>query len=345
MAKTVTLKQVAAHVGVSYQTVSKVINHQIQVSRETEQRIWEAINELGYRPNQLARALSSQRSHLIGYSWAPTPPDTANSILDQFLQSMATAAEDASYHLLSFPYRSGSGWVDSYRELIETNRVDGFILSSVEYDDPRVSLLLEMKFPFVAFGRSSPELDFSYVDVDGGLGMRKVAEHLIELGCQDIAVLAWPEGSRVGQNRLDGLIPALAAAGISYPPDRIARGEGVYQFGYEAARAWLEQPTGRRPDAIIGFNDLMSIGAMNAARDLGLQVGRDVAITGFDDLPLTQYMTPGLTTVRQPVWEIGQRVMQILLSQLREPAAKNQYELYAPRLIARESTLGWRKQS
>jgi len=132
MAKRITLKHVAARAGVSYQTVSKVINKKAQVSKETEERIWEAINALGYRPNQLARSLRAQRSCLIGYSWAPSPPDQANPILDLFLQSMVHAAEARGYHLLCFPHRVGVDRVDGYRELIDSQRVDGFVVSGVE---------------------------------------------------------------------------------------------------------------------------------------------------------------------------------------------------------------------
>jgi DNA-binding LacI/PurR family transcriptional regulator len=210
-----TLKQVAARAGVSYQTVSKVLNNKIKVSKETDERIWESIRALGYRPNQIARNLRSQRSHLIGYSWEPAPPDQANPILDHFLQSMAHAAETAGYHLLAFPYHAGKElWIHSYQELIDTNRVDGFVLSSVEYNDPRIGLLRERRFPFVAFGRSNPEWDFPFVDVDGGVGIRLVMEHLLEQGHQRFAALAWPEASRVGQNRMEGFFQIIDQAGI-----------------------------------------------------------------------------------------------------------------------------------
>src|ERR1051325_10797461 len=137
MASKTTLKQVAALAGVSYQTVSKVLNKQAQVSKETEQRIHEAVRELGYRPNQIARNMRAKRSFMIGYSWAQTSPNQVNHILDQFLTSMVREAEAAGYHLLPFPFREGDGLVDAYRELIDTGRVDGFVLSSVNYDDQR----------------------------------------------------------------------------------------------------------------------------------------------------------------------------------------------------------------
>ena len=334
----VTLKQVASHAGVSYQTVSKVINQQIKVSKETEERIWRSIRALGYRPNYLARSLRSQRSRTIGYSWEPSPPDQVNPILEQFMQSMAESAEEAGYSLLVFPNRRGKQWVDAYRELINTNRVDGFILSSVEFNDPRIVLLQEWKFPFVAFGRSNAGWEFPYVDIDGGLGMRKVVEHLLDLGHRRIAALAWPEGSRVGENRMQGFSGALQEAGVFPPPEWIVRGEGIYTFGLQAAERWLNEPEDQRPTAIAAFNDAMAIGAMHAIQKIGLRVGADIAVTGFDDTPMVQYLSPSLTSVHQPIWEVGQLVMSLLLKILHGMPIQAAHILLPPELIVRESS-------
>src|SRR6266508_986953 len=212
MTSKATLKQVATRAGVSYQTVSKVLNKQAQVSKETEKRIHEAVRELGYRPNQIARNMRDKRSFMIGYSWAQTSLNQVNHILGQFLTSMVREAEAAGYHLLPFPFREGDALVEGYRELIDTGRVDGFVLSSVNYNDPRINFLLERKIPFVAFGRSNPELDFPYVDVDGFDGVCQVMQYLILHGHQRIAVVAWPEDSRVGNERLRGYFDAMQAA-------------------------------------------------------------------------------------------------------------------------------------
>lgn len=339
MARRTTLKDVAAYAGVSYQTVSKVINRQIQVSKETQERIMEAVDALGYRPDQVARSMRLQRTCLIGYSWAPASPDQVNPILDRFLQSMVQVAESAGYHLLTFPYQAGEAALDGYRELISTNRVDGFVISSVEYADPRAAFLLKQNFPFVAFGRSNPEMDFPFVDIDGADGMRQVVEHLLEQGHQRICALGWPADSRVGQNRLDGLLAALAARGLNLPPASLLRGQGTYQFGYQAAQTLLERPPAQRPTAIIAFNDAMAVGAMNAVQQRGLQVGQDIAITGFDDAPMVQYLTPPLTSVRQPIWEVGQRTLQLLLDILDEKTPAERQALIAPQLIIRSSSL------
>ena len=333
----ITLKEVAVRAGVSYQTVSKVLNRQAQVSRETEQRINDAVRELGYRPNQIARNMRVMRSHMIGYSWVPSTPNQANHILDQFLSSMVLEAEAAGYHLLPFPFREGGAHVDDYRELINTGRVDGFVLSSVNYDDPRIAFLLEQKFPFVAFGRSNPELDFPYVDVDGAAGLVQAVQHLLSLGHRRIAVIAWPEDSRVGNERLRGYVEAMHAADIEICPDWIERGEGTFEFGRAAASRLISLPPAERPSAIVALNDTQAIGALHAARKHGLEAGRDIAIIGFDDAPMSQYLLPPLTTVRQPIREAGRKCVDILIARIKGDSSPQHQVLLQPELIVRAS--------
>ncbi|MGE5140373.1 MAG: LacI family DNA-binding transcriptional regulator, partial [Rudaea sp.] len=253
MPKRVTLREVAVEANVSYQTVSKVLNRQIRVSKETEARIHEAARNLGYHPDLKARSLRMQRSGLLGYSRASSSPDEPNAILDMFLSSMVDAAGRSGYHVLPFPRSAPGDEIEAYRQLLRTGRVDGFILSSVEFDDPRIAFLLQEHFPFVAFGRSNPEQDIPFVDVDGTQGIAMVVEHLLHLGHRTIALLGWPEGSRVGQDRLAGYSRALNAAGISLREEWIARGEGSAAFGQRATARWLDGDC--RPTAIVALDD------------------------------------------------------------------------------------------
>lgn len=337
MVSKVTLKQVAARASVSYQTVSKVLNKQTQVSKDTEQRILEAVRELGYRPNQIARNMRAKRSFMIGYSWAQTSPDQVNHILDQFLSSMVQEAEAAGYHLLPFPFREGNGLVDAYRELIDTGRVDGFVLSSVNYNDPRINFLLERRFPFVTFGRSNSELDFPSVDVDGFSGLCQVMQYLFSRGHQRIAAIGWPEDSRVGNERMRGYFESMQEAGRKVYPDWIERGEGTFEFGREAAWRLLKLPSNDRPTAIVTLNDTQAIGVLHAAREYGVEVGRELAVVGFDDAPMSQYLFPALTTIRQPIHEAGRKCVEILVALLKgeEPPERN--VLVSPKLIIRAS--------
>jgi DNA-binding LacI/PurR family transcriptional regulator len=337
MSRLITLKQVAAKAGVSYQTVSKVLNQKIQVSDETEKRIMDAVHDLGYRPNQTARNMRANRSYMIGYSWVQTTPDQVNHILDQFLTSMVREAEAAGYHLLPFSFRAGQAQVDDYRELIETGRVDGFVLSSVNYNDPRINFLLERKFPFVAFGRSNPELDFPYVDVDGADGLLQSLNHLIGNGHRRIGAIAWPEDSRVGNERMRGYFDAMQSAGLEILPEWVERGDGTFEFGCAAAARLLDLPDLQRPTAIVTLNDTQAIGALQVARERGLQVGRDLAIVGFDDAPMSQYLQPALSSVRQPVSEAGRKCVEILVSLMGRNKPHDRQVLLKPRLIVRAS--------
>jgi len=336
----VTLKEVARRAGVSYQTVSKLLNKQVHLAPETEARIWEAVQALGYRPLYMARGLRSRQSRTLGYSWNPARPGTTNPILDTLLQSMLDAADQQDYNLLCFPHHPEPGsQLTAYRALFETGRVDGFILSSVEYDDPRVLFLLERGVPFVAFGRSNPDLDFPCIDVNGGEGLRQAVEHLLALGHHRIAALAWPESSRVGANRLQGYLTGMLQAGIQPNPAWIVRGEGQPSFGFAATNHLLDLPAEQRPTALVALNDLMALGAVHAAQRRGLTVGSDLAVTGFDDTDLARFTQPALTSIRQPIWEIGQRIIQLMLPILRQEApTPASCVLLDPTLIIRASS-------
>jgi DNA-binding LacI/PurR family transcriptional regulator len=335
----ITLKEVAQRAGVSYQTVSKVLNRQVRVTQETELRIMAAVRELGYRPNLIARNMRIQRSHLIGYSWAPAPPDNTNFVLDQFLQSMAQSAESAGYHLLCFPHHSGQDALKGYRELLDASLADAFVISGVEYNDPRIHFLHERQVPFVAFGRSNAEYSFPFVDVDGALGMRLVTEHLISQGHQRIGVLAWQPESRVGQDRMQGYRDGLLAAGIEPDADWVQYCQGTTAGGRLAAHTLLALPEAQRPTALAAFSDVMAIGAVEAVRQRGFELGSQIAVTGFDDTPLAQYFSPALTSVRQPIWEVGQRVMNLLLGLLGENVVDQDQVLLVPQLVIRQSSL------
>ncbi|VAW42238.1 Transcriptional regulator, LacI family [hydrothermal vent metagenome] len=341
MTKRITLKDVAKQAGVSYQTVSKVLRGQGNVTAETATRIQTAVQELGYRPNVRARNLRVQHSHLIAYSWPPEPPDVYNPILEKFLQSIIEATEALGHHILAFSWQQKSDLaVEGYRDLIQSGQIDGLILSSVEFNDSRVAYLMDLNFPFVAFGRSNPEWDFPYVDIDGSDGIQQVTNHLLQQGHRRIAILAWPETSRTGEDRLHGYYEAMRQANVNIEPEWVIRGENTTSVGYKMAEQLLQLTPAKRPTALICLSDTMAIGAMNAAQNIGFVVGQDIAITGFDDVPLIQYMRPPLTTVRQPIWEVGQRIIELLFQAMAGEISLERHILLKPKLIIRQSTEG-----
>ena len=159
----------------------------------------------------------------------------------------------------------------------------------------------ERQFPFVAFGRVTPDSSVASVDVDGAAGLRLATRHLLALGHQRIAVLGWPEGSRVGDDRISGYFEAMAAAGQAVRPAWVARGQGTFEFGLLTTRAWLNGPEAERPTAIVALNDTQAIGAMHAAQAVGWTPGQQISVVGFDDSPMAQYLWPPLTSVAQPI--------------------------------------------
>lgn len=333
-----TIKDVAREAGVSIATVSYVLNDSGSVSEATRQRVLQAVQKLGYRPSVIARGLQARQSRMIGYSWQPLPPNQFNPILEKFIHSMAEAAERHDYHVLTFPSPTVSEEVAAYEEMIETGRVDGFILSNTNLHDPRIRHLLDVGFPFVAFGRANPDWDFAWVDVDGTDGVRQAVNHLLELGHRRIACLAWPEASLTGQYRLQGYHSAMAEAGLTVDPAWVIRIENDYYQAYQATQTWLGLPADRRPTAVVAISDLMAMGAMNAIADAGLQVGPDLAVVGFDDAPITGYLRPPLTSLRQPIAEVGELTVTMLIDLVRGEKPDPAQVLLKPRLIVRDST-------
>ncbi len=339
MVPSVTIRDVARRAGVSTATVSYVLNDSRPVGRETRARVMQAVKELGYRPSVIARGLQAGESRIIGYSWRPAPPNQFNPILEKFIHSVAEATALHGYHVLTFPYPEPYDEVEVYGEMVESGRVDGFVLPNTRFDDQRIRYLLEVGFPFVAFGRSNPDWDFPWVDVDGTDGVAQAVAHLLELGHQRIACLAWPEMDVVGQHRLAGYCRAMGDAHLPVDPDWVVRIENDYRAAYRAAQEWVALPTDRRPTAVVALSDLLAIGVMNAALDAGLAVGRDLAVVGFDDAPVAGYLRPPLTSLRQPIAGVGDQAVAILIDLVRGKTPSPHQVLLKPQLIVRGSTV------
>lgn len=333
-----TIRDVAKEASVSIATVSYVLNDRGTVSDETRQRVLQAVQKLGYRPSVIARGLQARESRMIGYSWRPVPPNQFNPILEKFIHSTAEAAARHRYHLLTFPYPEPYDEVDVYRDMVESGRVDGFILPNTNWNDRRIRYLLDVDFPFVAFGRSNPEWDFAWVDVDGTDGIRQAMSHLFEMDHRRIVCLAWPKDDVVCQHRLQGYLAAMADAGLGVDPAWIIRIENDYHHAYQAAQTWLAWPSDRRPTAVVALSDLMAIGVMNAAADAGLTIGPDLAVVGFDDAPVTDYLRPPLTSLRQPIAEVGERVVSMLIDLVHGRKPRPAQVLLKSKLIVRDST-------
>lgn len=333
-----TIKDVAREAGVSTATVSYVLNQKKSylISPSTRELVLEAVKKVGYAPNAAARNLKVSQSHLIGYAWHKAPSTGMNSVLDSFTYYLAQSAEAAGYHLLTFTHTAEDP-LPVYEEMIQSGRVDAFVLSDTHSDDKRIPYLLERGFPFVSFGRSNPDWDFPWVDTDGQQGTEQVVKYLLELGHRRIAMAAWPEDSISGTARADGYINTMREAGLSIPPTYIQRGEHSEEAGQRAFNCWMQLPADERPTAVVCVTDLVASGVMSAAEANGLVVGRDLSVAGFDDAPLAQYIRPHLTTLQQAIPEVTQAMLKMLETVLSKDETAPRHNLIAPRLILRDS--------
>jgi len=334
----VTLKDVAKLAGVSYQTVSKVLHGTISVSSTTEERIYQAISDLDYRPNRAAQNLKTAKSKTIGYSWTPSKAGEVNPILEVFLQGMMIMASSSGYDLLCFPGNQNNSVTNNkYRELFYSRRVDGFILSNVETNDTRIGFLKQLNIPFASFGWNKGDVDYPAVDINGYEGMRSVVDHLYQSGRHRIALLAWQGNSRVGNERVRGFLSAYQEKYRYSSEPIICYGQGTVASGYTLAKKVLKDES---IDAIAALNDLMAIGVLKAINETGKTAGADIAVTGYDNFPMTEYLEPSLTTVDQPAKEAGESVVEVLIRSLedQEDIFKNTRHLLQPDLLIREST-------
>lgn len=334
----VTIREVAKEAGVSIATVSYVLNNSRRVGEENRRRVLDAAKRLDYRPNVTARNLQARETRLFGYCWTPAPFDQFNPILDSFLQAIGSAADRHGYRILTFPAQDLDHELAIYEEMILVGQVDGFVLSNTNRDDPRVQYLLEAGFPFVAFGRANEAWEFPWVDVDGQAGVQAATAHLIERGHRRIACLAWPGRSLTGQARLAGYRAAMAEGGLPVAEPWIARGENSHAEAYMLMSRLLALPADSRPSAVVAMSDMMALGAINALQDAGLVAGRDVAVAGFDDVPVAPFLRPPLTSVRQPIAEVGEQLVTMLVDVCRGRPIAEAHVLFCPQLIIRASS-------
>lgn len=335
------MSDVARLAGVSQTTVSFILNDTpgSNIPQETRERVLAAVRELDYRPNVSARNLRTQKSNLIGYGFDDPTGVTSHPVLDRFLYSAILSLEAAGFHLLTFVTEERTN-TDIYLEMYRRGQVAGFVLANTNDNDPRIARLIQENIPFASFGRANDSWSFSWVDVDGIDGMEQVIDHLVEQGHRRIALISWPEGSKAGSHREAGYFSGLSRAGVLPDPAWLYRGENVIQTGASGVARFLELPDHRRPTAVACVSDLIAIGAMNAAAAGGLEVGRDLAVTGYDDSALAEFLRPSLTSVRQPITRVGQEIVRLLLAQLRGELPDDRGVMLKPTLVVRQSSNG-----
>ncbi len=331
----VTIKDVAKKVNLSITTVSRALHDYDDVNPDTKKRIIEAAKEMGYSPNTLAQRLQKQRADTIGLVLPTFSPRFADPYFSEVLAGIGNKAAEMGFDLLVSTCAPGEQEIETYKKLIEGARVDGFILVRTRVFDPRIAYLLDQNFAFTAFGRSQSSDEFAYVDEDGYFGMYLIAEHIASLGHERIGCITSNPDLNFTRFRMNGLQDSLANYHIFIDDLLVRTGDLTQKSGYENARELLLLP--EPPTAIIAFNDLMAFGAMSAAQEMGLVVGQDLSVTGFDDIPMAEFSHPPLTTVSQPVYQIGGMLCEMLIKMVKGELDEIPQIVMKPSLAKRKS--------
>lgn len=328
-----TLEEVAKLAGVSRSTVSRVINEHPHVRSETRDKVWEAIQDSGYQPHAAARSLVTNRTQIIGL----VIPEAVTTIFtDPFfpllIRGIAGICNSREYHLMLSLFSGQTKRESLYRRVLRGGYVDGVIVASAMLEDPLLSRLLQDKMPFISVSRY-PDEEVSYVDVDNAGGARMATEHLLRLGHQRIATITGPLGMMAGQERLKGYRQALTLRGLPVDEALIIEGD----FTEDGGKAAMRQLLAKEPTAVFAASDMMAIGAMKAIKEAGLRVPDDVAVVGFDDLPLSSVVEPALTTVRQPIERMGTMSAEVLISLIEQETESPQHLVLPTQLVVRSS--------
>jgi LacI family transcriptional regulator len=333
----VTLKDLAVQLNLSITTVSRALAGYGDVAESTRQRVLEAAHEMGYVPDATARRLQKGRTDTIGFVIPTSGPRFSDPYFSELLAGIGNEAARNQYDLLVSTCAPDTPEEDeAYRHKVEGRLVDGLLVVRTRIKDRRIQYLASTGFPFVSFGRSELDLDFPYVDEDGFKGMDLVTQHLIDRGHRRIACIVPPHGLMFSTYRCAGIQAALRRNGLPLEERYCIHSDLTQRGGFRAMRELLELSP--LPTAVIACNDLMALGAISASQSQGLVVGRDVAVTGFDDIPLAEHSHPPLTTVRQPIYAIGRQICQMLIQLIQGKPLVEHHVLLQPELIVRESS-------
>jgi DNA-binding LacI/PurR family transcriptional regulator len=333
-----TLEEVARVAGVSRATVSRVVNGSPKVSADVRRVVERAIDRLGYVPNRAARSLVTRRSDSI----AVVITEPANRLFsDPFFPrlvrgiSAALTARDLQLVLLM-----PNDDVDERRTVryLTAGHVDGVILVSLHGDDPLPEQLAARRIPSVVLGRPSRGVDVDFVDADNRDGGHRATAHLIQRGRRRIATIAGPKDMVAGVDRLAGYRDALAEAGIAVDDGLVVTGDFTQAGGEAAMTRLLKQ----RPDldAVFCASDLMAVGALGVLQTAGRRVPEDVAIVGYDDSPIATTTRPALSSVRQPIEDMGREMVHLLSGSIEQNGRVARHIVLTTELIARASSAG-----
>jgi LacI family transcriptional regulator len=325
------MQDVAREAGVSLMTVSRVVNNKDGISEPTRLRIQRIIDRLGYRPSDIARSLVTARTGTIGL----VVIDNSNPFFSEVARGVEHEAYAQGYNVFLCNTEE-----DTERELavlqsLEEKRVDGVILCSPRLDEDVLHAALRRHAAVVLINRRLTEQRFGYIAMNDERGGRLATEHLLSRGRRAIGFLAGPERSYSGQQRAIGYRATLESAGVTPRHEWERHCLPVVESGHEEAYDLLtHQP---EITALFCYNDLSAVGALQACADLGRSVPDDIAIMGFDDIPLAALVTPPLTTCHIPMYDLGNQAMRLLLEHIKGCPDSCEDLVIEPELIIRDS--------
>ena len=329
------MKNVAKLANVSIATVSRVFTGSDNVADKTRKKVMKAVKELNYHPNALARQLRMMETKTI----IVVVPDITNTFFSQVLKGIEITARRNGYRVLLGDTGNDITIEHEYLKALYEKHADGLVLLTARMDRNTIESLMK-KYPVVLACEYLEDSNFPTVSIDNISAARKATEHLIKLGHKRVAHITGPMNVILSRDRLKGYKQAMKTYGLEIDPLLIAEGDFYYKTGYDLMLKLMS--IDNLPTAVFAANDEMAIGAIKAIQSQGLKVPEDIAIVGFDNIKMSVFFSPSLTTIGQPMYKIGEKAMNLLLDLIRgKKLRKNQF-LLDDKLIVRESC-GYKK--
>ncbi len=329
--KRVTIKDVAQAAGVSRQTVSRAINNRNEISPETRARVLQIAKEMGYRPSSIARSLATRRTSTLGL----VIPDVANPFFSEVVRGAEHEAYAKDYNVFLCNTNEDPGREQAILQSLEGQRVDGVLLCSSRLEEQELREALTHQSAVVLFNRSLQGSQIGTILIDDALGGEVATRHLLQTGHRNVGFLAGPAASHSGRLRTKGYLRAMDEANIADSSAWVRTCAPTVAGGREATLALLTQI----PDltALFCYNDLVAVGALKACAELECTIPDDIAIIGFDDIPLAGLVTPTLTTCHVPRYDLGRQAMRLLLEHIHGCEEECRAILVEPKLVIRAS--------
>ena len=316
--------------GVSYSTVSRALNGYEFVKASTREKVLRAAEKLGYVPNQQARSLAGGRSNLIGV----LVPNLTNGYISEIIRGVDEELAKSNHNLILYTTHRHSGKESTYVASIMNGAADGLLLVVPLVSTSYLDALRDQVFPYVLIDQFDLTERSSMVNCTNWQGAYEAVKYLIELGHERIAFITGLTGLHSATARLDGYRTALSDHSISFRHEYVAEGNFLEESGYDATQKLLDLP--EPPTAIMAGNDLSAFGAIEAIRQRGLRIPEDISLVGFDDIPQASITYPKLTTVRQPLEQMGRVGVNLLLERIENPAGGMRQVTLATQLVIRE---------